>query len=400
MTDHPDFLQLARDVGNSIAGLAEPAVGGSRWQTASFAGEPQHTTDIFTGNAGIVIFLADLFAATGETRYRDLAEGGAMWVESESRAELTSAERDPSLFFGIAGHGLALLRLFQATDRRRWLDAARIRARALHDAVFTSIDPLGGAAGAGIFLLQMHRVTGDASELEAAVRVGTYGLTSGEDDAAGRRWPLVRRPGGTHASFGFAHGAAGVGHLLGSLFAATGDARFRDATLAAARWIESGATSSDFGVAWPRWSDDSDPPRYQWCHGAPGIGLFAIRAYEALGDASLKTLATRCGEATHAAGDIRQNPSQCHGLAGNGELFIELARVLGEDAWLERAREFGTRALAYREEVDSRVRWLGDEPGNYSPDFMLGTAGLGHFFLRLARPGDLDMPLLAPVLSA
>ena len=119
MIEHPDFLQLARDVGDSIAGLAEPAVGGSRWQTDSFAGEPQHTTDVFTGNAGIVIFLADLFAATGETRYRDLAEGGAMWVESESRAELTSAERDPSLFFGIAGHGLALLRLFQATDRRR-----------------------------------------------------------------------------------------------------------------------------------------------------------------------------------------------------------------------------------------------------------------------------------------
>ena len=37
----------------------------------------------------------------------------------------------------------------------------------------------------------------------------------------------------------------------------------------------------------------------------------------------------------------------------------------------------------------------GDEPGNYSPDFMMGSAGLGHFFLRLARPDTIDMPLMA-----
>ena len=74
---------------------------------------------------------------------------------------------------------------------------------------------------------------------------------------------------------------------------------------------------------------------------------------------------------------------------------MELWRVLGDDTWLGRAVEFGEAAAAYREEGPDGARWRGDEPSNYSPDFMMGSAGLGHFFLRLARPDTIDMPLMA-----
>ena len=140
----------------------------------------------------------------------------------------------------------------------------------------------------------------------------------------------------------------------------------------------------------------TQPPRFQWCHGAPGIGLFAVRAYEAIGDESLRDLALRSGESTYQAGDYRENPSQCHGLAGNGETLIELGRVTGDQNWLQRAREFGRQAKVYREETPSGPRWRGDDPGNYSPDLMMGAAGTGHFFLRLARPELVPMPLMVP----
>ncbi|GAG12760.1 unnamed protein product, partial [marine sediment metagenome] len=101
----------------------------------------------------------------------------------------------------------------------------------------------------------------------------------------------------------------------------------------------------------------------------------------------------RCAEATYAAGDVRRNASQCHGLAGNGELFLEMKRIFG-GGWQARAEEFGALAAAYKEGAGPVDKWRSDEPGQYSPDFMTGAAGTGHFFLRLARPESVSMPLM------
>ncbi len=394
MTDAPDFLALARDVAGSIAARAEPAVGGSRWQTIDYSGQPQYSTDIFAGTTGITIFLADLFAQTGHTAYRDLAEGGAMWVDGQTRAELTAPDRDASLYFGLAGVGIALLRLFEATDRQRWLDAALARARAARRVEFESAEIMRGAAGIGIFLLRAHQATGDRSHLDVAVDVGNSVLDGAKIEDAGWHWPYKRPSGAVGSSTGFVHGAAGIACFLAELFRFTHDSRLGDAVVGAARWIESQALDTPFGPGWGRWPGDNAPPRFQWCHGAPGIGLFAARAYEAIGDRSLLDLALRGGESTYQAGDYRQNPSQCHGLAGSGETLIELARVTGDRRWLRRAREFGRLAAEYREDTLSGPRWRGDEPGNYSPDLMMGSAGAGHFFLRLARPDLVPMPLM------
>ena len=58
----------------------------------------------------------------------------------------------------------------------------------------------------------------------------------------------------------------------------------------------------------------------------------------------------------------RQNPSQCHGLAGKAELFVDLARVTGE-------------------------------PGLYSPERVCGSSAVRHFLRRLIDP-QLRLPFL------
>ncbi len=393
MSESDEFLDLARDVAGAVAALAEPAGGGSRWQTLSYFGQPQYTPDMFAGSAGVPILFADLFAATGEARYREIAESGALWIDQETKANLTSASPDPGLYFGLAGHGMTFLRLFQATRRARWLDLALSRARALQRVEHAEAELLTGAAGAVIFLLEMGRAAGDAGYVAAAERAGDVILSAARADASGWRWPWVRRSG-TFEAAGFGHGASGIGYALAELYRVTRRHDFRDAVLGAARWIESHALETDAGVAWTRYPGDTRAPRVQWCHGSPGIGLFAIRGFEAVGDASLRGLAERCAEAVYAAGDVRANASQCHGLAGNGELLIEMSRVLGEQGWMRRAREFGRLATAYREEAGGRARWRSDEPGEYGVDFMTGSAGTGHFFLRLARPHAVAMPLM------
>ena len=231
------------------------------------------------------------------------------------------------------------------------------------------------------------------------MRAGDHIVQTVTRDAHGTRWAWLREEQ-IRYSAGFVHGASGIAYALAELWRVTGDGALKELVYDVQAWIEAAALENEQGICWNRWPGDPHRPRVQWCHGAPGIGLFAARAAEIFNDDGLRRFAERCAHATLAAGDIRNNPSQCHGLAGNAELFIELARVAGDASWLAHARAFGDQALAYREKHDGEVRWLGDEPGNYSPDFMLGSSGLGHFFLRLVRPEEVQMPLMVHPPSA
>lgn len=396
MSDSDRFLNLALDVAQPIAAAAEPDVAGSRWRTRTYFGEDTYGTDVFAGAAGPVILFGALFSVTGESRYRDIAESGALWIEAQTRKGLTAPGRDISIYHGLAGDGMTFLNLYEQTNRARWLDMARTRAKALRDVTYDAEDVLAGAAGAGIFLVRLYQATNDDSVLGLASIAADHLLTAAIEADIGRHWHWYRRSG-TFAGIGFAHGTAGSAYFLAELSRYRDDRRLRDAVLDAADWIDAQAEP---GPVWRRWPGDKQPPRVQWCHGAAGIGLFAIRAYEALGDDRLKTLAIRAAEATYAAGDIKLNPSQCHGLAGNAELFLEMRRALRDDTWLERAVEFAEAARNYREEGPDGVHWQGDEAGNYSPDFMMGSSGLAHFFLRVAGPDDVDMPLMARPVQA
>ncbi len=179
------------------------------------------------------------------------------------------------------------------------------------------------------------------------------------------------------------------------LHTATGEARWKEIALEAAATMRQAAAPDRGGLNWRRQPDTpAEAFKCQWCHGAPGVGLFFARAWEAFREPWLLEVAEGAGEATFAYGDIRKNPSQCHGLSGNAELFLELHRLTGKPLWRDRAAEFARLAMGYRVSDGSGERWQADEPGFYSPDFMCGAAGVGHFFLRLAAKGALPLPLL------
>ncbi len=387
------FLAAAQNVADSIAAQARPAVGGARWETRSYTGRSQYSTAVFGGTAGVVFLFADLFRVTGDPKAREVAEAAAMWVEGQSKADLRDPSADAGLYFGMSGHGQMCLHLYEATGRERWLRDAQARARAVSRASWPDAHVLSGSAGSVIFLLRLHQATQDQGVLDAAVLAGNHIAETVERDTEGARWDWLREDQ-VRFSAGFVHGASGIAYALAELWRFTGKDMLKDLAFQAWKWIGAVSLKDDRGICWNRWPGDPHRPRVQWCHGAPGIGLFAARAAEIFEDHDLRRFAERCAQATLAAGDIRNNPSQCHGLAGNAELFIELARVTGNDSWLAHARAFGNQALTYREAHDGEVRWMGDEPGNYSPDFMLGSAGLGHFFLRLARPAEVQMPLM------
>jgi hypothetical protein len=58
------------------------------------------------------------------------------------------------------------------------------------------------------------------------------------------------------------------------------------------------------------------------------------------------------------------------------------------------ARQFAGLALKYRHETERGVEWQSHTAGVTTPDYLVGSAGVGQFFLRLADPRATPMPFL------
>ncbi len=381
----------AESVYSYIERHAEPVTGGIRWQTLDYGNEPQYNPSIFNGVAGIGLFLADYYHRTGEKRASELARGACQWSLLPEHKGHTRG-----LCTGRTGIGMACLHLAQILDDASLIESCRAIAQPLLDENPGPVtDILGGAAGNGIYLLRLYETSGDERYLQGAIGNGEWLESQALHRDDGVYWPFWtgKSEDETWYALGFAHGTSGTAHFLLYLYAATQDERWRQLATAALNLLDTQARPDRGGLNWPPSLDQGETPRCQWCHGAAGIGLAYVKAAEILGDDAYKQTALAAGETTFQYGDIRENPSQCHGLAGNAELFIELFRLSGDSLWLERSADFAQQAFNYCKEEEDGPLWGADEAGLFSPDFMCGAAGTGHFFLRLSAPDTLRMPL-------
>lgn len=86
---------------------------------------------------------------------------------------------------------------------------------------------------------------------------------------------------------GLSHGASGLGWALLELGAVTGDDRFSNAACEALRYERS--WFDDRAGIWPDLREMAPGEQLAgapfWCHGAGGIGLVRLRAYQLAGDA-------------------------------------------------------------------------------------------------------------------
>ena len=367
---------------------AEESNEGVCWQTLDYHNNSQYDVSVFNGVAGIALFLGDYFWLFKEDRARVLALDGLRWCRQGERKGFTRG-----LFLGRVGVGMGWLRLAKVTGESNLLEHCIEPANyILNHEPGPVTDILGGAAGNGLFLIRLWEATGEERYLEGASRNASW-LREVADRTEGCSWSMGLGERPWH-SLGFAHGLAGIAYFLTVLHGVTDKALWAELARDAIGTLTSQAFPDRGGLNWPVTLNTPDMGPCQWCHGAAGIGLTYVRAYEVFGDSGYLETARAAGETTFARGDIRKNPSQCHGLAGNAELFIELYRVSEDPLWLERAYDFALRAFSYREMAPEGDRWQADDPECYSTDFMCGASGTGHFFLRLSAPEALRMPML------
>jgi lantibiotic modifying enzyme len=360
--------------------------------------------DLYGGTTGVAWFLAALYAVTGEPAVRRTALGAIR--QALARADIPPPHDRLGLFTGWPGMALAAAHLGTLLSEEGLLECAKhlVRRSAAEKADTAEFDLLSGRAGAIAAFVILRGILNDAAPLELAVRLGDELCRAAVDADGGWSWPGQGTQRVRNLT-GLSHGAAGAGYALLELYAATGDARYRAAANRAfdyeRRWFDRGAENwPDFRWSRSRRRQSSRPAAFAtaWCHGAPGIALSRLRAVEHSSDDDCRNEAEVALETTRqmvarSARSRKTNWSLCHGLAGNAEVLLIGREVLGNgwDGIAALAREVAHAGI---ERYAKRGHPWPCGMNGETPNLMLGLAGIGYFYLRLAIPAIPSILLL------
>ncbi|MFT3853422.1 MAG: lanthionine synthetase LanC family protein [Ilumatobacteraceae bacterium] len=389
--------------------------------------EPAVNRSLYYGSAGVVLLLLELAEATGDSARLDEAVAAG----EDIVAYLDGVDRQSvSVSRGWPGYGFVLTELAAASGRDEFTAAAarcyeRLRAQAtplgagigwIEPAPFAEItgfsgereiyDQSVGAAGAALALLHAHRHGVHPDALRWAAEAGDRLLEVGEPDPAGTRWVLMADMPFPFTAPNFAHGGAGVGYFLLQLQQSTGDARYLDAALSAARYVESRGTWMGDGAARGMLvchTEEARQPIFYLgaCHGPPGTGRLFLELHRVTGDDHWLELAHALWRGAECLGAPEQrsvglwnNHSQCCGDAALGEYALLMAQRTGDGGYLDAARRCADVMIASsvvgRGDGGTTRHWVQAEHRD-RPTFveaqigyMQGAAGIASFLIHLS----------------
>ncbi|MEU6614784.1 type 2 lanthipeptide synthetase LanM family protein [Streptomyces parvus] len=365
------LLSAARSVGDQLVSLAYRHEGRTNWIGLELLGErywrlTPMAADLAGGYTGPALFLAQLAALTGVSRYAEAAREALAPVPGLLDALHGRADELGALgsgaYAGLGGIAYALTEVGTLLGDREVLDLAgpAVRLSCAANAAEDGYGVRGGAAGGLVSLLAVYRATGRPQAWWGAERCAER---------------LAAAPG--PGTGGFADGAAGIGWALLRLAGAGGDARHRSAGLHALRRATALTdAATDHGPA--------------WCDGVAGVALAIADSPDAREDPELSGwLAARSGEL--AGIDPLADDSLCHGESGLLELLghSALPALLPgvRAAWVRRA---GTLVAAA-----DRAGPLCGTPGHVPhPGLLTGLSGIGHGLLRAGFPDRIGSALL------
>ena len=284
----PDrVLALAVETGRWLEEQAQPQNAGLAWPADAFK-PADRAFDLGTGTAGIVIYFLSLYEATGDEKYRDLAEQGGLYLASllETPDVIGGEARRASLYRGVAGIGVALALL---SDRRPDFNAAVDQVVDLLGAWAVSEAPgvrwsdefndlLYGDAGTTLFLAWMAKKTRDLQAMELALSGARFLESRAEPGESGRYWKFRRSQ--PFNLPGFSHGTAGVAYVLASVSSLAEDPTFSNAAADGFSYLDSIAVVDGSQVRIPYgWPAENWEGLFEfgWAHGLVGADRFFTR---------------------------------------------------------------------------------------------------------------------------
>ena len=426
-----DYLAAAEAAARWIRSTAQETAHGLGWLP-----EPDHperaTTltappTLYSGNAGIVLFLIELARATGNPTYLDEARRGADEIAATWRAVLDAKPLIPienahlDFAMGLSGTAFTLAHAWQATGDAKYRDAAQEITRHIADAArpvgagvtWTGSPTVGlGDGSIVLYLLWAARTFGDDSLIALAERAGEHMVeTAIPDQRGGLRWasPSLESfgmPAGASMP-NFELGTAGVAFILARLHAETDNARFLAVAREGAAHVQALATvREDAALLYYREPDLTDLYYLGYCHGPVGTARLFYELHRITGEREYLDWTERFARGVMASGvPEHQTPGlwnvvcQCCGTAGIIDLFTSLYVATGKDEYLAYSRRVADQTLSRATDFDGHgarwyQAWTRTQPWAVAAEtgYMIGAAGVGSacLHLHLAAQGRYD----------
>lgn len=386
-------LEYARLVGDELHRLLEDPSRPVRWSYQAAGAESDHIQgSLYYGSAGVALFLAYLDSIDPDEKLR--------WAAERAAAHALSCVPDGiGAFQGVAGLVYMLTHLHHLWGGSTWLESAVDKSRQLDGMIEQdrTFDVLSGSAGVIPVMLGLAGVSGEG--LDAAHRCARHLLQHAERTELGLSWPPEHPDEAVANLTGFAHGAAGIGWALITLGASTGREDYVEAGKQAFAY-----ETLHFDEERQDWYDlrtsvlEMTKGRRHfgnaWCNGAAGIGLSRLQSWATLGKTDDDLLEKTYLALSATLRNFRSvgNDTLCHGRSGNAELPLRFARLKDEPAF---QLEVNMQARAHWRRLATTPGWpRADGDHQTLPGLMLGVAGVGMYFLRLAHPDRVPSPLL------
>jgi lantibiotic modifying enzyme len=360
----------------------------------------EERSDLYYGNAGVLIFLHELYRVTGRKEYAEAMQRGVGFLDQNvPRIKLYG------LYDGLAGIAFSLAQQPDNSEAsaaclhaiNRLVEGA---ARQNHGGIRWNDDNdiISGSAGIGLTLLALGQQLHRADLIDLAVQAGADLLGRSVPAPQGRYW--LHQINAQKQYPNFSHGTAGIAFFLLKLYEQTNETRFRDAAVDGAKYLRSIASSD----ASTRCLVPHDLPEQRdlfylgWCHGPAGTGRFLYELSAVTNDSDWKTFADAAADSVfHSGVPEKQTPgywnnlSRCCGAVAVGEFFVSRYRLnkeLTDRAFAIRIGEY----LKSRAETDGAgLKWVQAEnriePDNLQAQtgLMQGAAGIGLFFIHLSE---------------
>lgn len=383
------------------------------WETITFDADNNYSwarsESLYSGSAGIALYLLELGRYTGEQRFTDAAEKAMLSALEHCR---TTPSPYYALVTGRMSVSFVALRFFERTGKRSYVDAALELVKNCKEFLtpHSADDFINGTSGTLLGLLLLHEASGEEWLLECANAYAKHLLRKAHSGHQGLYWDR------THSQIrglcGFSHGASGIGFVFAEAARYMGNDALAYIAEQAYFYEE-----QYFNPAVGNWADfrkgiyrDQDQQEHEenyqngnmdffthgsyvnaWCHGAAGIGLARVRATELLSNRHYRTEAENAIAMTHktnvALHSIETNFALCHGGGGNADVFIEAYRVWKDERYLAYCEAIAEMALEQHAVQGSyRSGFALAAPGMEDRSMYMGTAGVGYFFLRLLDP--------------
>jgi len=402
------YIKTAIRLGNRICREAIRHNGKANW--IACANEPGLSVakpyyqalkgDWYSGTSGIAFFLAHLYEFSQEELHRIVA------LEAIQQA-LSTVEKIEygklGFHSGVTGIAFAAIQIGERLDEKVLIKKGLNILEGLNQLPIKeyTLDVIDGCAGAIPIILKIIKKHPSKSLNELLKKMGNYLLQQAQQEKNGFSWNTMEH--GTKGNLtGYAHGTSGIAIALLELWKHTNNNHFLEAARNGFIYEENLFVENQ-----QNWPDLRTAPTEvvpesaetvcscAWCHGAPGIGLSRLRAFELTQNPAFMTYAEKAINTTQNNLNINNlgNYSLCHGVFGNAELLVCAYEVTGEKTYLTKARIAGDSLIENYEATDKAIP-NGTQTDYFSPDMMLGLAGIGYSFLRLNDPSEYCSVLL------